>query len=111
MQELSIYRGLNIMKSRGYIKRALEECRIAIYVSFTLSALLYSYVLPVHDQCELGNTTCMMCGMRHAIYYLIHLEPSRAFQCNKLIVVLVFIIVIMLIDILHIIRRNKAENC
>ncbi len=98
------------MKTRGYIQRALEECRIAIYVSFSLSALLYSYVFPVHDQCELGHTSCMMCGMRHAIYFLIHLQPFRAFQCNKLILALVFIIVIMLIDIFHITGRNKAEN-
>lgn len=65
-------------------KRQFENIRITIYVVFFVTGILQC-VLPMKYLCDNENVSCFLCGMRHAVDYLLAFEIKKAYVSNPLI--------------------------
>ena len=94
------------MLSREEKIRAFESVRIIIYLVMIGNGLLIQYVLPFHYLCDLQNYSCAMCGMRHAVNYMLRFQFTDAYRANHYIVGLVIMLCLMICDMIHILYKR-----
>jgi len=69
--------------------------RMVIYISLPI---FYLYLLYINTS-SCVNRTCALCGMKTAIWNILHLRFSQAFTINPLSKIFVLISAIIIIDI------------
>lgn len=93
-----------------YKKRAFEDVRITIYITLIVNGLFIQYIAPFHYLCDYNNYSCVLCGMRYAIDSILDGNFTEAYQSNKLIVLVIFLLAIFLFDTLKIIFNRRKDK-
>lgn len=97
-------------ENKNLFIQALEECRIITYLVVAFNGMLVTFVKPFHYTCDSGKARCAFCGMRTAIYYLLHGKVFMAFQSNHLILVLLILGIFMIMDSFGIVFRRLKKR-
>lgn len=90
-------------------RKEFENLRVEIYAIFQTVGILQC-VLPFKYLCDYDNYSCVMCGMRRAIDYILQLDFRNAYNSNPLILVLVSVSLFMLIDTALIVFRRVKKH-
>lgn len=93
------------MTDKQLKKQAIEDARMITYGAVLLSGVLCCS-LPLHYLCDTGEYSCLFCGMRHAIDYLLRLNFAQAYQSNPLIIFVIVFGAIGIFDTFSIIKRR-----
>ncbi len=88
--------------SEIYFDNAFIIARLITYVfliiSYFLSVFVFKWSCP-------EDRPCVLCGMKTAIWELIHFRFQSAFQYNPLVIIVGIIIIYIVIDVLLIIKK------
>ncbi len=97
-------------KCNNYNITLFEEIRIIVYIVFFANGMFIQFFAPFRFLCDNEDYSCIFCGMRTAINYLLHFDFVSAFQSNKYIVVVLFILCLISIDVLIIVMKKIRKN-
>ncbi len=90
-------------------KRIFENSRIISYFVIIFAGVLQC-ILPFTYFCNSGEYSCLLCGMRHAIDYILQFDFFNAYKSNKLIIVLILIACFMILDTAIIVFNRITEK-
>ena len=91
-------------------KQLFSEIRIIVYCVIVLSGIL-SCTIPFRYLCDFDGYSCPLCGMRHAIDYVLKFDFISAYKSNPLIVLVVLSGVWMITDCIAItLKQIKTEK-
>ena len=97
------------MISKKEKKIAFENSRVASYFVIFLAGILQCK-LPFTYVCDREEFSCLFCGMRQAIDYILNFNFFSAYKSNRLIVVIILIACFMIIDtIIIVFKRIKSK--
>ncbi len=92
----------------------LLNFRVARYIIYIILTCYYFYLVYVNTDSCTPPDTCCLCGMKTAVWELIHFRVIEAYQCNSLIIFIIMLCLFMLIDIFYLtvflIRKGKVKD-
>lgn len=86
-------------------KKSFDEVRIITYIVVIISGII-SWIAPFRYICASDEYTCLFCGMRHAIVYLLQFDFKNAYSSNPLVILVIIAGIWMVFDSTMIIRRR-----
>ena len=91
-------------------KQIWREVRFSLYLSFLLNGIIIQWIAPFQYKCNFSDEKCFACGLRTAVNQLLQGHFSKAYQSNKLIVVIAVAGGIMAADVLHYLYQKAKGN-
>ena len=82
-----------------------KKARLTFYTVLVVAGIIVCK-LPFQYLCDYEGYSCIFCGMRHAVDYLLALDFKNAIASNPLILG----VGIILVDVLHIFIRNALQR-
>lgn len=90
-------------------KRIFENSRIISYFVIIFAGILQC-TLPFTYFCDSGEYSCLLCGMRHAIDYILQFDFYNAYKSNPLIIVIIAIGLLMIVDTVIIVFNRIKKH-
>lgn len=89
--------------------KSFEESRIIVYLVVVFVGIMQC-ILPIKYLCNYKGFSCPMCGIRHAVDYILIGDFKSAFECNPLIIAVTIALLFMLLDILNITVKRLRKK-
>ena len=97
------------MLSKNDIIKSLRLSRTIIYIVTFCGYIYGRFLFDYETACNRGYT-CLLCGLRTAMYYIEHGKFADAFNSNKLCVVVVIFFLIATIDTIYLFVLCATKN-
>ena len=91
-------------------KKIWFEVRFSIYIALILNGVIIQWIAPLQYKCDFTDVECFACGLRTAITLFLHGQFCKAYDSNRLIVLVVLVMMAILIDVyLHFTRKIEGN--
>ncbi len=86
------------------------DVRLTLYVVLLTVGVYFVFFDQAEYACNLPGRACPFCGMKTAVYHLLHLRFLRAHESNPFVWILAVIGVVVVIDIALIVAQGKKKT-
>lgn len=97
------------IKRHWYFPVAVDV-RLTLYGVLAIVALYFVFFDRMEYTCNLPGRACPVCGMKTAVYHLLHFRFSQAYQSNSYVWLLVLFGAAMMADVVGIILHKKNKG-
>lgn len=78
-------------------REAFQDIRLSLYLTAVITGILV-YFLPIRYLCNTAGHECPFCGLKTAVYDILHGRFSESYESNPMIILLIIILLLMMVD-------------